>query len=474
MKNLFRLGFVSKLALLVIFLCAPSLVSSSEESNLGATANGTLAAPIEQPTETKDEHGDSHGHDHISAILLSLIVILLAAKIGGDLAVRFHQPEVLGELVVGMALGNLSLLGIMMFEFIQTDVVISVLSELGVILLLFEIGLETNLKEMRRVGGTALVVALLGVVAPMVMGYAVSSYFAPNADVLVHVFIGAILAATSVGITARVLKDLGYIQTNEAKIILGAAVIDDVLGLVVLGVISGIITAADKGAELEIFSLSLLVLYAVGFLVLAVFLGSKLSPITFRLANRLRSGGALLVTSLVICFAISYLAAKVGLAPIVGAFAAGLVLEPLHYQKLSQKSGNITIEQLLSPITTLLVPIFFVVMGARVDASHFANAEILSFSIALTIVAIVGKQICSLGVRTPGIDRITVGLGMVPRGEVGLIFAGLGASLTLHGQPVIGPSTFGAVVFMVIVTTMIAPPLLGMRISRIQGKARKP
>lgn len=402
----------------------------------------------------------------IIAVLLSLITVLLAAKIGGDLFVRIGQPEVLGEIVVGLLLGNLYYFGIDTFEYIEHDQILEVLSELGVILLLFEVGLATNLKEMTKVGLSSLIVAVLGVVAPMLLGYFVASYFLPNVGALAHIFVGATLAATSVGISARVLKDMGKLNTKEAKIILGAAVIDDVLGLVLLAVVVGIIAAANAGTSLGTFEIVKICGFAIGFLTLAVLLGRSISPLCFKIANSLKSHGLLLITSLLICFGFSYIAAVVGLAPIVGAFTAGLILEPVHYKDLSLKYQNAEIDDLIAPLTTIFVPIFFVVMGAKVDLSVFAEPSILGFAFVLTLVAILGKQICSLGVLEKGLDRLLVGIGMIPRGEVGLIFIGIGATLELDGKPVIDEATFGAVVIMVILTTMITPALIKWRLSR--------
>ena len=403
--------------------------------------------------------GGGHG-GAISAVLLSLVVILVAAKIGGDIAVRLRQPEVLGELMIGVIIGNLALVGFDKLEYLRHDSALEILAELGVIILLFEVGLETSVKEMMKVGLSSFIVAVLGVVAPFLLGYVVSAYFQPEAHTLVHVFIGATLCATSVGITARVLKDLGKIRTSESKIILGAAVIDDVLGLLILGIVTGIIQAANQGQTMEISAIAWKMFLAVGFLFAAVFLGAFVSPMLFNIATKMRSHGLLLATSLLICFGLSYLAALVGLAPIVGAFTAGLILEPVHYRDLSSRDNNAEIHKLIAPISALLVPIFFVSMGTKVDITYFADTSIIGFAVALTVVAVIGKQICSLGVLGKENDKLLVGLGMIPRGEVGLIFAGIGYSLTLAGTKVINEGTFGAVVFMVIVTTMLTPPAI--------------
>jgi Kef-type K+ transport system membrane component KefB len=399
--------------------------------------------------------------------LFALTIILLAAKLGGDLMVRVGQPEVLGELCVGILLGNLPLLGIEAFSFVSSDEVLTILSELGVILLLFEVGLHTTVPEMLTVGGSALLVALLGVILPFFLGWGVGAFFVPEADTLVHIYLGATLTATSVGITARVLADLGRVTTNEAKIVLGAAVIDDVLGLMVLATVGGIIAAAEAGSSLHLGAIANVIGLSLGFLLVAVTVGRTLMPLCFRVVARLRSQGILLAASLILCFGFAYLAGLVGLAPIVGAFTAGLILEPVHYEHLAAKQGEVTIEKLIAPLVSFLVPIFFVIMGARVNLMDFMRSDLLGFAACLTIAAVIGKQACSLGVLQRGVDRLAVGLGMIPRGEVGLIFASIGASLTLHGKPVIDSATYGVVVIMVIVTTLVTPPLIKWRFGRL-------
>ena len=393
-------------------------------------------------------------------VLLSLVVIIFAGRIGGDIAIRFHQPEVLGELVIGVIIGNLSLIGINNFEHLKSDEILLVLSELGVILLLFEVGLETSITEMKKVGFSSLLVAILGVVVPFSLGWAVAAMFMPNASPIAHAFIGATLCATSVGITARVLREMGKLQKKESKIILGAAVIDDVLGLLILAVLTGIINAKNYGEVLDVSQIVKTAFIAIGFLGLSIFFGRIIAPWAFKAASYLRSHGVLLVTCLGVCFGLSYLAALAGLAPIIGAFAAGLILDQVSFKDFESKNGNRKIEELLSPITMLLVPIFFVLMGANVDLRSFFSAEVIGFATVLTIAAIIGKQICSFGVVDKGLDKIVVGIGMIPRGEVGLIFAQIGVSKQLLGEPIFDSSTFGAVVFMVVVTTMITPPLL--------------
>ena len=413
------------------------------------------------------ETGSQTGHDSpVSIVLISLAVILLAAKIGGAIAERLGQPAVLGELMFGVILGNLALAGFHRLDYLKTNEAIAILAEIGVIFLLFEVGLESNIRQMLEVGLSSFLVALLGVIAPMLLGWGVGAWFLPQAGMLVHVFLGATLCATSVGITARVLRDLGKTSAKESRIILGAAVIDDVMGLVVLAAVAAIIKAADQGTVgLSGLHIGFIVLKAVVFLVLAIWIGSFLSPRLFSLASRLNVHGMLLTTSVCFCFVLAYLANLIELAPIVGAFAAGLILDPLHYPDFRER-GEHTIEELVRPISTFLVPVFFVLMGIKVDLRTFGNVSILGFAFVLTLAAIIGKQACSLGVVDKGVDRLAVGVGMIPRGEVGLIFANIGASLTLQGSPVINTATYSAVVIMVIVTTMVTPPVVKSALAR--------
>ena len=413
--------------------------------------------------------GNGHGGPVLN-VLLELMVILLAAKLGGDFFERFSQPAVLGELVIGMLLGNAHLLGLDVFEPFKHDLTLEILSEIGVIILLFEVGLESSIKEMMKVGMASFMVAIFGVVAPFFLGWAVGYWFLPNESIYVHIFIGATLTATSVGITARVLKDIGKIQTKEARIILGAAVIDDILGLVILAVVAGIISAVNSGgggisSAQVLWIISKAILFVVG----AIVIGSIVMPHYFKFAIKLKVKGVFLSFCLLVCFLLAYLAGKIGLAPIVGAFAAGLILDRVHFHQFRER-GEHSIEELIAPISTFLVPIFFVRMGMLVDLTTFAQGEILFFAAVMTIVAILGKQACSLAIFDKTTNRIAIGLGMIPRGEVGLIFAGIGAKLMLEGHPVVTSSTYSAVVIMVIITTLVTPPLLKISLLRDDKK----
>ncbi len=407
------------------------------------------------------------GHDALLPVLEALVLVLISARLGGSLFTRLGMPAVLGELVAGAVLATIGRFGLPILAEHNTQLVLDVLAQLGVLFLLFSVGLESDVARLAAVGTSALLVAVIGVVAPMVLGVGVSYWLHPGHATLVHWFVGATLAATSVGLTARVLNDMGRAASVEGRIILGAAVIDDVLGLIVLAAVSGVITATDSGREFSPGTLAIIVAKAAGFLAAAVFVGRWVSKRAFSLAARLRGEGILLTMTVAFCFTLSWLSGLAGLAPIVGAFAAGLVLDEMHYRVLLEREPHAeTIEQLLGPISQLLVPVFFVLMGMAIDVTAFARTDVLLFAGLLTVAAIVGKQACAFGVLDKGADRVAIGLGMIPRGEVGLIFASIGRTLHLGGEPVIDGATYSAVVVMVVLTTLVTPPLLMGRLQR--------
>jgi len=357
------------------------------------------------------------------------------------------------------------LFGHSLLDRLKNDPSVDMLGRIGALILLFEVGLESTVTQMLRVGMSSLLVATIGVIGPFILGYGVAAWLLPGSSAYEHAFIGTVLCATSVGITARVFKDLGKVQTPEARIVLGAAVIDDVLGLLVLAVVAAVATAADKGKALSGIEIGVTVAKAVVFVVGAIAAGMLLSPRLFRLAARLRARGVLVAVGLSFCFVLAWLSDEVGLAPIVGAFAAGLVLEEVHSREFTDR-GERALDQLIEPISHFLVPIFFVLMGVRTDLFALAKPQILGLAIAITLAAIVGKQICGLAVLEKGVDRVFVGLAMIPRGEVGLVVASIGQELTVRGKRMIDSATFSAVVIMVMVTTLLTPPLLKWRSRR--------
>jgi Kef-type K+ transport system membrane component KefB len=428
--------------------------------------------------------GGATHEDPIAPLLLALIAILAVAKGGGELFERMGMPAVLGELLGGIVIGNLILINPAwnFFEPLRVlsieahwAIIIDGLARLGVIVLLFEVGLESTVQGMLKVGVSSFLVAVLGVIAPFLLGFGVSWVFirelppqlatampAGFSVHYIHLFVGCVLCATSVGITARVFQDMGRLHTKEAQIILGAAVIDDVLGLIILAVVSSVVSAAELGHSIQVGSVLQLIGVSVLFLGGALTIGLFLIPRIMKQLAKLRTAGIMLISSLLLAFILSYLAGMAGLAAIVGAFAAGLLLEKVHFQGFRE---DIDIFQLIKPVATFLVPIFFVVMGIQVRLESFANLSVLGIAAGLTIAAILGKQVCAYGAVIKGLNRASIGVGMIPRGEVGLIFANIGRNLN-----VVDSATFSAIVIMVIVTTLVTPPLLKITIARWDNK----
>lgn len=402
----------------------------------------------------------------IGPVLLGLAVILIAAKLGGEAAARLALPAVVGEILAGVLLRNLHLLGIEQTGFLHSSL-FELLAELGILLLLFEIGVEATVPQMLKTGPRALAVAVVGVVAPLALGTGASWLFRPEAHAYAHLFVGAILCATSVGITARVLQDMRRLDSGEARLILAAAVLDDILGLILLATISGLVVAAAQGVTLGVAQIAWIAAKAVLFLVVSIPLGLWIAPRLFGLAARLRTKGILLAVGLSFCFLFAYLCTLVGLAPIVGAFTAGLILEDRHLAGISAKERRSLVEQ-IEPLTAFLLPVFFVLIGMKVEVAAFASVSVLAFAAVLALAAMAGKIACAVAVAPP-IDRWAVGLGMVPRGEVGFIFASIGTTLVLGDEPVVPPDVFAAAVLVVILSTVAAPPLLAARMRRVAG-----
>jgi Na+:H+ antiporter len=404
-------------------------------------------------------------------LVLALAILLAAAKLGGDLSERLGQPAVLGELLAGVLLGNLDLAGIGWFRGLAGDGAIEGFAVVGVVLLLFEVGLESTIQDMKQVGWRSLIVAVLGVVTPWLLGYFVGVVMLPDHSPYVYLFLGATLTATSVGITARVLRDLGRSQSPEARIILGAAVIDDVLGLVILAVVGNLIASANSGTALSLGAVGLVIVKATAFLFGSLWLGTLVSPRLFGLTARLRGSSLLLVTALIFCFLLAAGASAIGLAPIVGAYAAGLILERVHYRGFSDR-GERPLEELIRPVSGFLVPIFFVLMGLKVELSGLFDLSHLGLALVVIVAAVLGKQACSLGGLRSNLDKLSIGIGMIPRGEVGLIFANLGLGLSINGERVVDAAMFSTVVLMVMVTTVVTPPALKWSLNR--GRAGRP
>ncbi len=412
----------------------------------------------------------------VAGVLLSLVVTYFASKIGGELSNRFGLPPVLGELLAGVVVG-VSFLHLLVFpeggadgsssliiRFLETTAglspeaadsvfasqseIISVLAELGVIILLFEIGLESNLKDLMAVGIQATIVAIVGVVVPFTAG-TVGLMALFGIPAIPAIFAGAALTATSIGITSKVLSELRCLNSREGQIILGAAVIDDVLGIIVLAVVASL----AKDGAVDIGNVVYLIISASAFLVGAILLGNVFNKSFVVIVDKLKTRGELVIPAFIFAFVMAYLASVIHLEAILGAFAAGLVLEETDKRKELQKQ--------IIPIADMLVPIFFVTVGARTDLGVLnptipSNREGLVMAAFLIVVAIIGKVITGFSVfGQPGINRLAIGVGMIPRGEVGLVFLGIGSATGVLSKPL-----EAAIIMMVILTTFLAPPLL--------------
>ena len=403
-------------------------------------------------------------HLSVEKFILYLLIILVFAKAFGRLAERIGQPSVLGELLAGVVLSAGVLALIPSAEGMVGYDMFHLLAEIGVVLLLFEIGLETRLVDLIKVGPVSALVAIVGVVLPFVLGYFSIIYFQKFAILsleanmvgLVAIVTGATLTATSVGITARVLSDLERLQTKEARIVLTAAIIDDVLGLIILGVVSGLVSSLQSGGAgaegITFGSVAFITAKAFGFLAVSIVLGRIIAPRIFGFFARIDNNNLVWIMAIAFCFVYSYCSNLFSLAPIVGAFAAGLVLRETDQFK--------TIEGGIKPVSHFFAPIFFVMVGAAVDVSVFnpfvsENIMVISIALILFVVAVVGKYVSGYVVYEKGVRKSIIGVGMIPRGEVGLIFAKIGL---VHG--VFETDLFSAVTAMVILTTFIVPPLL--------------
>jgi len=388
----------------------------------------------------------------IAEFLLVLIAIFGSAKLFGEIAERLGQPAVLGELIAGVVVG------VSGFALVNPgDPTVQLLSQLGVILLLFLIGLETDLSKLLAVGSASTVVAVVGVALPFLLGFLAGRQL--GFDSLLSIFLGATLTATSVGITARVFADLGHLHARESQVVLGAAVIDDIIGLVILTVVSAI----ARGESLTTMGIVKIAAIAFGFVALALLLGKLFAPPLVRLVAKLRVGKALLFTAIMFAFGLAYLAEELGSAMIVGAFAAGVVL--------ARTERGHQIEREVRDIAQFFIPIFFVTVGAAIDLRQFnpldpQGRRNLVIGLLLTLVAVVGKLIAGFSAPGRGLRRLVIGVGMVPRGEVGLIFAQIGLASGL-----VSGALYSSVALMVMITTMVTPPALRALLPRRAANA---
>jgi Kef-type K+ transport system membrane component KefB len=384
--------------------------------------------------------------EETAPILLDLFVIFTLAKVAGEIFQRLRLPQVIGELLVGVAIGPYAL-GIvdvpLALDHQGASSVYEVLSALGLVVLLFFVGLETRLADLLQVGRRALVVAAVGAAVPFALGALfMSTTGHPNSEAL---FVGAALVATSVGITARVLRDLGVLETTEARLILAAAVVDDILALLVLTAV----TQTGEGHSVNMGEVAFTALFAVAFVVFCALVGTHVVRRYSLHLERLRMADAPLAFGLALMLGLSAAAGEVGLAAIIGAFLAGMIL--------AESREQLRLERRAQPIFELLVPFFFVLTGAKVDVGLFTEGETLALALAITGLAIAGKLI-GCGIGAYGLSKraaAIVGVGMIPRGEIGFVVASIGLA-----QGSIGDDVFGAVIFMSIATTLLVPPVL--------------
>lgn len=374
---------------------------------------------------------------NISELLFSLVIMIIFAKLLAEIFERLRQPAVVGEILAGILIGP-SILGL-----VKPNEILSILAEIGVIFLLFTVGLETKPQAILRVGGRAFVVAVLGVIVPFIAGYAIT--FAWDGSKIEAMFVGAALVATSVGITARVLGNLGLLDAPTARIILGAAVIDDILGLLILSVVKGLSEGGVDYYQLaKITGLSLL------FTVVVATIGAKFITKIAPRIEKLKIGEPFYIAGLILCLGLSALATYIGVAAIIGAFLAGMALA-------EASENNHDVHQKTNGVMEFLAPFFLVNIGMSLDLSVFRETSTVWLAIIVTILAIVTKFIgCGLGSYGVGWRRSAqIGVGMVPRGEVGIVVAQIGL-----GLGVISPPFFAAVLFMAIATTLVAPPFI--------------
>ena len=391
----------------------------------------------------------TEGYD-LALILGNLLIIIIVARLAAELAELIKIPAVLGEIIAGIIIGPSALGLIDPIKNLDVANMVLLLGEIGVILLLFQVGLEMDLGEMAKVGKPALLVALIGVLVPFAAGFGVACAFGESGKI--SLFIGAALTATSVGITARVLGDLRALALRESRIVLGAAVADDVLGLIILTVVVKVVTEGSISASVVFETIGL----ALGFLVITGLLAIYVIPKAFTRIDRVaKSSTTIVAVSFALMLAFSLLANQAKLAFIIGAFMAGLAV--------GRSQQHERIAEGLNPLGHIFIPVFFASIGINADLDAMFQPSVLALATVLTVVAIFGKLIAGFGIgRSPG-DKLLIGIGMIPRGEVGLIFASIGLS-----KGILDDELYGALLLMVLVTTLITPPLLRLKLAKRQ------
>lgn len=444
--------------------------------------------------------------DPAASVIFWLTLVFLFGVLGRRIALFFHQPGVLGELLMGVFLGNLcyyfgmhlavvlregpAIFGIIAEllkgmspqqavnhtvsnpyyanqliavlqgpnggDLLKVAYVVDIFSRYGVIFLLFMVGVESSVQEIRKAGRASLQVACIGVIAPLLLGLLVSLFFLPELTFNADLFIAATLSATSVGITARVLKELRVIKSREAQTILGAAMIDDVLGLILLAVVSSLVTSG----QVELQTIGKIILSTLMFFFIALWIGPWFLRRATSLFEFCEPWEEKLIVSFLFVMILSWIATLANLSTIIGAFTAGVIIHDGYFRTGHAQRDGLRIRELLAPLEVLFTPLFFMLVGLQVKLETFFNWHVVLIASVLLCAAIVGKLVSGLGASARE-DRLLIGIGMLPRGEVGLVFASIGRTLGI-----ISDELFAAIVLMVIVTTFIAPTWLKSRYAR--------
>lgn len=447
--------------------------ATSEQISARDTANEYIETHASSDEEHSDEHSEGGAH-HFGIVFAMFALVLIAGKLG-NFVEKYGQPAVIGELLAGVALSAAGYFGWGFISDIAANEIISFVAQFGALLLLFSIGLESNIKEMQKVGVRALMVALIGVVTPFVLGaFVLGPAFFGDESSNARLFLGASLVATSVGITASVFRSLKLTKSRAAQTVLGAAVIDDVLGLIVLAIVSALVSGGDLTAGLVLE----LALKSFGFLAGALLLGTVAAKPISKLFSAIHTGIGMKLT-LAVGFALvfGYLAELFGLEPIIGAFAAGLLLDAVHFESFSdpevledikhleskdasvasiiKKHRHAHVEDLINSIGLIFIPVFFVYTGLQIDFGSLLEPSLYVTAFVISAAAIVAKFVAGFAAQGSKTEKMFVGVSMVPRGEVGLIFAATGSALG-----VLSSELFSTIVLVVIITTFVSPTLI--------------
>jgi Kef-type K+ transport system membrane component KefB len=457
----------------------------AKHEDLGESSTDVESQVASSNHEDEDSHGDGSSMHHFGIVFAMFALVLTVGKIG-NFVERWGQPAVIGELLAGIALSALGYYGWSFIGDIRANEIISYIAQFGALLLLFSIGLESNMKEMSKVGVRALLVAIVGVVVPFVLGsFVLGPIFFGDESSNARLFLGASLVATSVGITASVFRSLKLTKSRAAQTVLGAAVIDDVLGLIVLAIVSALVSGGELTASLILE----LAIKSFGFLGGALLLGSIIAKPLSRMFSLIHTGIGMKV-SLAIVFALvfGYLAELFGLEPIIGAFAAGLLLDAVHFESFSdpeilddikhlqadetvaaviKKHRHAHVEDLINSIGLIFIPVFFVFTGMQIDFGSLLQPKLYLIAFVISLFAVAGKFVAGFAAQGTRAEKMLVGVSMVPRGEVGLIFAATGASLG-----VLSSELFSTIVLVVIMTTFVAPAMI-KRLGKIYTSSAK-